>query len=192
MTTSKINRKLVLTSFAILVLVAAVGVGAYFWQHGQVNSLNKQLKVQKSMYSKLESSNSSLQQENKSLSGKLNGANQSLSSATKIYHVGDTQDGVTLVGVYHSSYQDLMAGNGPTPPTIYDTLFALSGVSNSDAQGHSAIMTTDGTYITGSDSKANTSQCGSNACVGFIVADSESKVTISPKYFLYKGLQWQL
>lgn len=192
MTISKINRKLVVTSFAVLILVLAVGMGVYLWQHSKVNNLNQQLKTQKSMYSKLQSSNSSLQQENKNLSGKLNNTNQSLSNATKIYHVGDTQDGITLVGVYHSSYQDLMAGNGPTPPTIYDTLFGLSGVSNSDAQKYSAILTTDGEYMTTSDSKANTSQCGSNACVGFIVADSVSKVTISPKYFLYKGLQWQL
>lgn len=169
----KINRKLVTSGLVILILLAAVGVGVYLWQHSEVNNLNKQLKAQKSMYSKLQSSNSSLQQENESLSGKLNGADQSLSSATKIYHVGDTQGGVTLAGVYHSSYQNMMGGNG-SPPTIYDTLFALGGVSNSDAQEYSAIMTTDGKYITGSDSKANTSQCGSNACVGFIVADSVS------------------
>ena len=192
MITSKINRKLVISSFAVLILVAVVGMGVYFWQHDKVNNLNQQLKAQKSMYLKLQSSNSNLQQENKNLSGKLNNANQSLSNATKIYHVGDTQDGITLVGDYHSSYQDLMAGNSATPPTINTIVFALSGVSTSDAF-NSIVLTTEGNYLLPDSKQAPIAACGTNACVGFDVSDSNSN---SPKYsaatFFYKNFQWQL
>ena len=43
-----------------------------------------------------------------------------------IYHVGDTQNGITLIGVYPYSYQNMMAGNGDTPPTVHLLYFAVS------------------------------------------------------------------
>ena len=168
----------------ILILAAGI-VGIFFWQHGKVNNLAKQLAGQKA-------TNSGLVVANKRLTAQLGNADQTLSSATKIYHVGDTQDGIKLVGMYNSSYQDMMAGNGSTPPTINTVVFALSGLSESDAF-NSIVLTTAGGYLSPDSKQAPIAACGSNACVGFDVSNSNSN---SPHYtaatFFYKNLQWQL
>ncbi|HUD81070.1 MAG TPA: hypothetical protein VMR08_00375 [Patescibacteria group bacterium] len=187
MTISKINRKLVITSFAVLILVAVVGTGVYLWQHGKVNNLNQQLKAQKSMYTILQSGNSNLQQEYKNLSGKLNNSSQSLSNATKIYHVSDSQDGITLVGVYPYSYQNMMEGNGPTPPTVHLLYFAVSGTN--DLVGHTAVLTTDGLYLTTDGPLPTIPACGKNACVSYLDESSEGHTA---SIFYFKDLQWQL
>jgi len=86
-----------------------------------------------------------------------------------------------------------MAGNSATPPTINTIVFALSGVSTSDAF-NSIVLTTEGNYLL-PDSKTGPHRqlVAPNACVGFDVSDSNSN---SPKYsaatFFYKNFQWQL
>lgn len=100
------------------------------------------------------------------------------------YRVGDTQNGITLVGVYHSSYQNQMAGNGATPPQVNVIAFAVSGVSQNDAEEFSAILTPSGIDAS-KPALTRVDQCGSNACAVFYD-------TGTPSVFYYKDLKWEL
>jgi len=98
-----------------------------------------------------------------------------------VYHVGDTQGGVTLVGEYSSSYQDLMGGNGPTPHVVAVTAFALAGADNKAAM----VLLTDGSYQLGGGGYT-IPECKSYTCVVFTVPKDQIKA------FYFEGLKWNL
>jgi hypothetical protein len=64
---------------------------------------------------------------------------------------------------------------------------------STSAAFNSIVLTTEGNYLLPDSKQTPIAACGSNACVGFDVSDSNSN---SPKYsvatFFYKNLQWQL
>ena len=165
-------------------------LGAVAWvyvsQNNKINKADHQVSV-------LQNSKITLQKENFLLTNQLSQATSKLVQLGRVYHIGDTQSGVTLVGMYYSSYQDMMAGNGPTPPTTNTIVFALSGVNTMDAENSSIVLTTVGSFTLPDSRQAPIAACGTNACVGFDVSNSNSN---SPKYtastFFYKNLEWQL
>lgn len=94
-----------------------------------------------------------------------------------VYHVGDTQDGVTLVKTYQATYKNPMA-NGVEEVTY----FVVSGVSDQDLYAYSTILTDKG--FTGLAAIPKTPQCSNYAC-GAIMSTSAN-------IYYYKDLAWQL
>lgn len=103
---------------------------------------------------------------------------KTVATPAPIYHVGDTQDGVTLVAVYHTSYQNTRAAN----PTIQVVAFSVSGVNEDDINQFSAIQTEKG-FMTPNASIMTVPEC-KTSCVVF--AD------IPITKFYYKNLVWTL
>lgn len=101
-----------------------------------------------------------------------------------VYHVGDTQSGITLVGIYPYSEQSTRGGNSDTPITVNELFFAVSGVSSDELLAHSVAVTTDGKYVMPYGALYHIDACGSSACVPFIAGSYQS--------FRYRNLEWQL